>query len=511
MKPRIVIVGAGAGGLAAAVDLAREECAVTVLERAPSAGGKLRHVQAGGVGIDAGPTVFTMRWIFEALFADAAARLEDHLELAPLEVLARHAWCGGGRLDLYADMARSAAAIGEFAGAAAARGYLDFCRRSADIYRTLAHTFIAAQRPTAVGLVRRVGLTHLPAMWRTAPLRTLWAALGDHFEDPRLRQLFGRYATYVGSSPWSTPATLMLIAHVEQEGVWRVRGGMRAVAAALQELGAARGARFRFDTHVERIIVRHGRVAGVELSGGERLDADAVVFNGDAGALGAGLLGEDARYASPRTAAAARSLSALTWCIRGRPEGFALAHHNVFFADDYAEEFRCIFERRGIPRTPTVYLCAQDRAEPASAAPPAGPADGQPERLLLLINAPADGDRIPLDAQAVAGCEADMRSVLARCGLSIAAEPGDQVATTPSEFHTLFPGTGGALYGRATHGPMASFQRPGAASRVPGLYFAGGSVHPGPGVPMAVMSGRLAAERLLKDLRPRRARGRPRS
>jgi 1-hydroxycarotenoid 3,4-desaturase len=491
-RRRVIVVGAGMGGLAAAADLARQDCDVTVVERAAAPGGKLREVRVGGAPIDAGPTVFTMRWIFEALFADAGSRLEDHLALEPLSILARHAWTTGGRLDLYADPQRSAEAIGTFSGARDARGYLDFCARSRDIYLTLRDSFIAAQRPTPVGLVRRVGLAHLDAMWRTAPLRTLWSALGDHFTDPRLRQLFGRYATYVGSSPLATPATLMLVAHVEQDGVWQVRGGMRRIADALQALGAAQGAQYRFGAHVERILTSAGRVSGVELADGTALPADAVVFNGDASALGQGLLGPAVQAAARATAVADRSLSAITWCVRGRPEGFPLTHHNVFFAADYPAEFDHVFRRRGICREPTVYLCAQDRAD-------AGADAGVPERMLLLINAPADGDHAPPDAAMLARCAGDASALLARCGLTIHAEDPQRVATTPAGFNALFPGTGGALYGRANHGSMASFARPGARSRIPGLYLAGGSVHPGPGIPMALMSGRLAAASVIGD------------
>jgi 1-hydroxycarotenoid 3,4-desaturase len=482
---RVLVVGAGMGGLAAAADLARQGCDVTVLDAAAGPGGKMRQV----IGVDAGPTVFTMRWIFEALFADAGRRLEDHLEILASDLLARHAWRAGGRLDLFADITRSMDAIAAFASPEDARGYRDFCARSAAIYRTLRGPFIASERPSPLELVRRVGVAHLGELWRTVPMRTLWSALGEHFRDGRLRQLFGRYATYVGSSPFRAPATLMLVAHVEQDGVWQVRGGMRAVALALHALGAAQGARFRFGARVADIRLAQGRAAGVTLADGEALDADAVVFNGDVSALGQGLLGAAARPAAPATPRGARSLSAVTWCVNAPTSGFDLAHHNVFFAEDYAEEFDAVFRRRAVTEAPTVYLCAQDRGE---AADP--PAPGAPERLLALVNAPADGDVAALD---VAAIEARAFGLMAACGLSVG--PGERVATAPEGFHALFPGTGGALYGRANHGMMGSFGRPGAASRLPGLYLAGGSVHPGPGIPMAAMSGRLAAARLLAD------------
>ncbi|MEM9472843.1 MAG: 1-hydroxycarotenoid 3,4-desaturase CrtD [Pseudomonadota bacterium] len=488
---KVIIVGAGIGGLSAALDLARSGCDVTVLERAATPGGKMRQVAAGPAHIDAGPTVFTMRWIFEQMFADANETLADHLKLTKADVLARHAWRQGGELDLFADIHQSAEAIRAFAGPHDAQGYLDFCARSEDIFRTLKRSFIAAQRPTPAGLVNRVGLSNLTALWRTAPFSTLWKELGRHFRDPRLQQLFGRYATYVGSSPWLAPATLMLVAHVEQDGVWLVDGGMHAVARAVQSVAETRGATFRFNSHVEDIICTGGRVSGVVLAGGEQLACDAVVFNGDVSALGSGFLGKDASAAAAATLPRDRSLSAITWCEHAVTSGFDLEYHNVFFAEDYAREFEAVFERRTVTETPTVYICAQDRG-----------GDERPdrlERLLLLINAPADGDTTSFSARQMADLRARTHSLLHDCGLQI-SDAEESIATSPSGFNALFPATGGALYGRASHGMMASFERPGAACRVPGLYLAGGSVHPGPGVPMAAMSGRLAASRLLQDL-----------
>ncbi|WP_052135034.1 1-hydroxycarotenoid 3,4-desaturase CrtD [Sphingomonas sp. 37zxx] len=482
----VVVVGAGMGGLAAAADLAHAGVAVTVIERAQACGGKMRQIMAGGRPVDAGPTVFTMRWIFEGLFTDAGERLEDHLELIAAQTLARHAWRSGGTLDLFADIEQSADAIGAFAGADEARGYLAFCARGKDIYTTLAKNFIASERPSVPGLVARLGLARLPDLWRTMPMRTLWSALGDHFKDPRLRQLFGRYATYVGASPWSAPATLMLIAHVEQNGVWLVKGGTHRVAQAIQSLAQRQGAQFRFGVQMDRIVIENGRVAGVLLDNGERLDADAVVYNGDISALTA------EERPVPATSPAARSLSAVTWCLSARTAGFDLAHHNVFFAEDYADEFKSIFRDRRITSAPTVYMCAQDRGE-GSAHP-----EGAPERMLALISAPADGDRTPLDESAIADLTARAFGLMEACGLKI--ETGDDpTVTTPTGFEALFPASGGALYGRANHGMMGSFARAGASGKVPGLYLAGGSVHPGPGIPMATMSGRIAAARLLAD------------
>ena len=492
---RVIVVGAGMGGLAAAMDLACRGFGVRVLEQASAPGGKMREVLVDGAPIDGGPTVFTMRWIFEALFEDAGTRLDDHLDLHAVETLARHAWRQGGKLDLFADIDRSADAIGVFAGARDADGYRAFCARSRDIYLTLKDTFIADQKPSPVGLVSRVGLTGLAALVRTVPFSTMWKALGSYFSDPRLRQLFARYATYCGSSPFLGPATLMLVAHVEQDGVWQVRGGMRRIADAMRNIGEGHGASYRFDTPVREILVEKGRAVGVVTGDGERIEADAVVFNGDVSALATGLLGDGTTSACRPTARQDRSLSAVTWCVRAPTSGFPLTHHNVFFGDDYADEFDAIFRRHTITGTPTLYVCAQDRGLGETVGA------GAPERLLMLINAPADGDRDGGAGEDIAELETRAFGIAAACGLEIDIGSGAMVATTPAGFGGLFPGTGGALYGRASHGSMATFRRPGALSRIPGLYLAGGSAHPGPGIPMATMSGRLAAAKVAENLR----------
>jgi len=491
----VAVAGAGMAGLAAAIDLGRQGFQVTLLEKAAAPGGKMRRERIGPHAIDAGPTVFTMRWVFEALFADAGASLDGRLSLRKADLLARHAWRQGGRLDLFAERARSAEAIGDFAGAKAARGYLDFCKRSAAIFETLNDTFMEAQRPSPIGLSRRVGFHRLPALLQTSPYRSMWSALGQYFQDPRLRQLFGRYATYCGSSPFAAPATLMLVAHVEQEGVWLVEGGMHEVARALLRLAEEKGVTTRFGTEVAGIETDGGKVSAVVTNDGERIACDALVFNGDVAALKQGLLGTPARRALAATEAAKRSLSAVTWCLSGRAEGLDPAFHTVFFAEDYRREFAAIFEEAAICESPTVYLCAQDRGGKG--------AGGAPEAFFFLINAPATGDKAAYSAERIEALSQRAFGLMRDCGLTLKPD-GAPLVTTPADFAERFPGTGGALYGIANHGAMASFARPGARSRLAGLYLAGGSVHPGPGIPMATLSGRLAAAAIAEDVSARR-------
>ncbi len=490
-KRKAVVIGSGIAGLVAAVELSAAGLDVTVLEKEPTPGGKLRQL---GAAIDAGPTVFTMRFVFDAVFAAAGTTLEQHLTLKPAEILARHAWDESQRLDLFADIGRSAEAIGAFAGSAEERGYKDFCARAGKIYRTLEQPFICGQQPgSAFELARRVGLLAPNDLLGMSPFATMWKGIAEHFRDPRLRQLFGRYATYCGSSPWLAPATLMLVAHVEQAGVWMVEGGMHRIARAFEAIAVGHGAMFRYDAKVSEISTKMGRVTGVVLASGERFGADVVVFNGDHAALSTGLLGSVAsRAVAPPEGA--RSLSAVTWAMQATASGFPLLRHNVFFSKDYAAEFDDIFVRKRIPGAPTVYVCAQDRGDVAVDST-------EPQRLLVLTNAPAIGDTHHFTSAEIEQCQTSTFALLRRCGLELNPTAEGAIITTPTQWNQLFPATGGGLYGRATHGAMSPFRRPASRSKIAGLYLAGGSAHPGPGVPMAAMSGRLAAASVLADLR----------
>lgn len=484
-----VIVGAGIGGLVCAVKLAARGHPVSVIEKASAAGGKARQVEVDGVPIDAGPTVFTMRSVFDSVFEAAGTRMDDHLAIRRADILARHAWSDGSRLDLFADHERSCAAIGAFAGPQAEAGFRSFSAEARRIHDILDAPLLRNSKTYPPGLMWRIGLWRIGALLAIRPYESLWKVLREHFEDPRLIQLFGRYTTYCGSSPFLTPATLMLIAHVEAGGVWAIEGGLSALAAALEQIARRMGVAFRYGTAVRRIETVNGRTSGVTLADGERIGADQVVFNGDPAALASGLLGPGTAGAVRRVPEKARSLSALVWLAHARTSGFDLSHHNVFFSSDYPAEFRDIANGQP-PSDPTAYVCALDRG--------AGNARNGRERLQVIVNAPANGDTYSYESGERERCTKAMLDRLGACGLTL-EEPLPHRLVTPEDFSRLFPGTGGALYGRASHGWAASFLRPGSRTAIPGLYCAGGATHPGAGVPMAALSGIQASEALIAD------------
>jgi 1-hydroxycarotenoid 3,4-desaturase len=263
---------------------------------------------------------------------------------------------------------------------------------------------------------------------------------------------------------------------------------MQALAGALRGLAMRSGAEICTGAEVSEILVERGQACGVRLKSGEVLRASAVVSNGDVAHLRS-LLGPSGHRA-PRSAP--RSLSAFVMTGLYEAEGFPLEHHNVFFSGDYPREFTELFGQRRMPTEPTLYVCAQDR----------GPHDGAPtgpERLLILANAPANGDEPgAYPEHEVMAWEARILELLRKQGLRL--KPVAQRTTTPRGFEALFPATGGALYGPASHGMMSAFARPSCRTSVPGLYAVGGSAHPGAGVPMVALSARIAEGMLLSDL-----------
>jgi 1-hydroxycarotenoid 3,4-desaturase len=482
------------GGLSAAIQLASLGIPVTLLERAERVGGKMRELSVGGRSIDSGPTVMTMRWAFEQLFAATGRELDDYVEFAPLEVLARHAWPDGTRLDLFADIEASAAAIEAFASREDADGYRRFCAHTERIFATVEQPFLRSERPSVASVVTTKGLRGALDFARIDWHRSMWRSLAGFFQDPRLRQLFGRYATYYGSSPFRAPATLNLIAHVERVGVWRVVGGMYRLAEALERRATELGVVIRTGCEVAEIVVAGGRATAVELRSGERLDAAAVIVNAAPQALDEGRFGAALRGCVGLSREVERSLSAVTWSALARTRGFPLAHHNVFFSRDYPAEFRAL-ERGELIEEPTVYVHAQDRLVEA----PTSASDewSEPERLLILVNAPPRGDasRSLGDLDAL---EQRSFALLRSCGLELDVIEAQR--TAPEQFEQLFPATGGALYGFANHSMMDPFRRPSARTKLARLYLAGGGAHPGAGIPMVCLSGQLAGRAVAEDL-----------
>ena len=480
-----IVIGAGMGGLAAAIRLAAMGLAVTVIDSADTPGGKARAVASAAGPVDTGPTVLTMRSEFDALFAFAGQRLDDHIRLIAQPILARHWWKDSPSLDLFADPEANADAIHAFAGPREAAAFVRFDAQAQALLAAFDAPVMRAARPNLATIARTAALQ--PRLWPALlPGMSLERLLKLHFRDPRLVQLFARYATYVGGRPRHAPGVLALIWRAEAAGVWAVDGGLHSLAAALARLATSMGVRFVYATTARRLVLTQGRVTGVEIEGGHTLPCRHCVFNGDPAALTQGLLGEAARKAIPAAKTTPRSLSAHVWAFAAKPHGPALIHHNVFFSDDPRAEFGPLGHGQ-MPEKPTLYLCAQDRTP---TAPPGL------ERFEIILNAPAGFAPHPDEERQ---CRQRTFPRFRDFGLTFSPSPPGSALTTPHHLAQLYPASQGAIYGRSPEGMLAAFQRPTAQTRLPGLTLAGGGAHPGAGVPMAALSARHAAEAIRQD------------
>lgn len=486
---QIAIVGAGMGGLAAGIRLAASGHEVTIYESHGWPGGKMRTVPTDAGPVDAGPTVLTLRDVLDDLFAATGSATEDHVTLTPLPILARHFWADGTRLDLTHDPAQNTAAIADAMGAKAAREFERFSVETRALFQAFDAPIMRSARPGVLASARAALAARATLPW-LAPGRSLDAMLHARLSDPRLRQLFGRYATYVGGNPLLAPAVLGLVWQAEAAGVWAVQGGMARLAHALATVFERLGGTLRLNTPVARILTEHGHATGLHLADGTRIGTRQIVFNGDPAALP--YLLEQPAKAPKRRQTHPRSLSARVWTFAAEvaPKGLgrdALAYHTLFFADTPEAEFAPLSKGR-TPQDPTIYVCAQDRAS--------GHAPQGPERFQFILNAPAT---TPGEAEKEPSCQTHPFDRLARFGLHLAPRPTADSLTTPQHFAALFPHSQGALYGLSPNGAAATFLRPTARTKIKGLYLAGGGVHPGAGVPMALISGGHAAAAALSD------------
>ncbi len=493
-KKKIAVIGTGIGGLSAALKLAHRGCQVTVFERHEMPGGKIRVVPSDAGPIDAGPTVFTLLPFFESLFNGVNEKLYDHLELVAEPIVAKHFWRDGSSLKLYSNIESNLIAIREFAGTRGLKEFNKFSKLACDLFSTFDKSLMQNPNPNFVRLMSRT-LPNLPnIMPALIPFRSLDNLLNKCFSDKRLRQLFGRYATYVGGSPFECPAILSLIWQAESQGVWRVKGGMHQIPKTIQSLAKKKGAEFKFNTEVSEIITNNKKVCAIKLKSGQEIDFDLIVFNGDPKALYDGLLGTNLSELVSTSSVAPRSLSAYVWSFAAKTtKDPKLEHHNVFFNEDYRSEFKDI-KKNIIPKDPVLYLCAEDRG--------LNQISKGFERFEIIMNAAPykNGNKKSYNIKEEFDlCQKTTFKILKKMNLTFDPMPGEAALTTPKIFHEMFPSSNGSLYGLSPKNIWATFRRPQSRTSMKGLYLAGGGVHPGPGIPMALLSGQHAAEMILKD------------
>lgn len=497
---RIAVVGGGLGGLAAAVTLAARGRQVTLLEQNSFLGGKAAVLERDGYRFDMGPTILTVPSVLHRIFAEANRRLEDSLDLVRLDPQWRCFYEDGTTLDLVEDVERMAKRIEAFTGQEEqAEGYRRF-QQLAERLAAISHrTFLWRD----VGSVRDTILWS--DVWRPALLADLTSmrlgqsvasTIRSFVSDARVAQMIDHFTQYVGSAPDQSPAVLCSIAHLQtDEGVWYPRGGTRAVPDALVRLAGELGVELRTGVSAERIVVEGGQVRGVATEQGEMIHAEAVISNCDTVRTHRELL--DGRFWTgfSRGRRLEPACSGVVLYL-GLSEGYdQLCHHNFVFSRDPEEEFTAIYGRGEPAEDPTCYVCAPSRTEPDVA-----PAGG--EALYVLVHTPYLRQRHDWRELAPGYRRTILEKLRRTAGL---ADLEDRIVCeqmlTPVDIRDRYRTLDGAIYGLASHGKyLGAFKPPNRSREVRGLYFAGGSAHPGPGMPMALMSGWIAADAAHQDL-----------
>jgi phytoene desaturase len=488
------VVGAGLGGLSAAARLAAAGYEVEVYEKNDGPGGKAASRRIGGYRFDTGPSLFTMPGVFRQFFDEIGLSMEAFLRPLPLDPICTYYLSDGAYFKAFSDPAGFGREIEEKTSDSK-EALFRYISHGELIHKHAADLFLWN---SVHDLLFRLG-RHTPAilrkalgMYRIDPLRSLHRVNAAFFKDPRLVQFFDRYATYNGSSPYRTPGTLAIIPYVEYAlGGFAVEGGIRAVPLALEAAGREKGVRFHYGSPVEEILHDRRRVRGIRVMGND-IPADLVVCNTDVSILYRDLLRDPGAPLARRYRRLEPSSSGLVflWGMKRRfPE---LTVNNIFFSADYPAEFDALFHEGLCPAAPTVYVNITSKVTPEDA-----PREG--ENWFVLVNAP-HGEGQDWTSETARVREAVLSLVGRRLGLDV--EPFIEVEEiiTPREIEAATGSPGGSLYGISSNTRFAAFLRhPNRVPRYGGIYVCGGSAHPGGGMPLAVLSGKIAADLARKD------------
>ena len=296
---KVVVIGGGFGGLSAAIELANNGIEVDLIDPKDELGGKVATAEdKNGNSFDCGPTVVTLKDVFSNLFAKSNENIDEYVKFNKLDVIARHAWSPDEILDLFSDKQKSFEAVARFSSIAEAKNFREFSTLAQELFSVLEKTYMKCQKPNMLRMVKAIGFRGSKFLLQAGAFSSLWEKLERQFQDERLRQLFGRYATYCGSSPWEAPSTLMLIWDVEMQGVWSVDGGVINLARALKKLAIKKGVNI-YKNFCEEILSYNGKITGVRLNNGDHILTDKIIFNGDFGDLDSYLVNHRIRKKNP--------------------------------------------------------------------------------------------------------------------------------------------------------------------------------------------------------------------
>ena len=487
---RVAIIGGGLGALSGAIRLAQLGFSVQLFEKNPKIGGKVNEIILGGYRFDTGASLLTMPFVIDELFDFAGFKRSDYLDFVPIDPICRYFFSDGSVMDASADKAKMKTAIAQLSpnDAEAYERFLKYVERIHDL---TAEIFMFTPIHEFGKLIRPRYFRTLFRLHQIDPFRTVHQGVSRFFSDPRLIQLFDRYATYNGSDPFQAPATLNIIPYIEYGlGGYYIKGGIYRLVDALEIVARERGVQIQTSAKVERICQVDKRVNGVQVNG-ETVKTDYVLCGSDAVIAYDELIdGQQHRREARNQLEPSLSGMVFLWGIRGKHP--TLAHHNIIFSSDYKTEFRQIFKHQQVPDDPTIYIAITSKADRAHA-----PVDG--ENWFVLLNMPYLAPGQMWDQEKVR-----MRAVildrLKRRGLDISDQIEVEKIYTPEDFSELYASNQGSIYGVSSNSKTTAFKRlPNRSRFLKGLYFAGGSVHPGGGIPLVMLSGKMAATLVAED------------
>ncbi len=495
---RVGVIGGGLGGLASACTLAARGHSVVLFEKNDWLGGKAAVLEQDGFRFDMGPTILTVPSVLRQIFNEAGRKLEDELNLIPLDPQWRCFFDDGNTLDLVSNIDAMQDSLGKFAGDKTADGYGRFIEYSKRLHRISENWFFWRSIGGLRDMFDARNMTKAGTLGDVLAMRmgrSVASTVRSFVPDERVAQMVDHFTQYVGSAPDSSPAVLCGIAHMQtREGIWYPRGGTAAIPKALAALAADLGVDFRLGADVKRITSTGGQVTGVELASGERMKLEAVISNCDAVRTHRELLDGVKKFERRRRYEPACSGVVLYLGLTKRQP--QLLHHNFVFSADPEEEFDAIY-RKGEPAPdPTCYVCA-----PAVSDPTVAPLGG--EALYVLVHTPYlrphhDWKRMLPEYRATI-----LKKLQRTAGLELEKEIVTESSLTPLDIHERYRVLNGAIYGLTSHGKWTGAFKPGNRSPdLRGLYLCGGAAHPGPGMPMVLMSGWIAADALDADLVP---------
>ena len=489
MSKHIIIIGSGVAGLSAAIRLRTAGMHVQVFEANDYPGGKLSQFELNGYRFDAGPSLFTMPHFLEELFEESGAKLKDHFSYIRKEIVCNYFFEDGIRFTAYADKEQYAEEASRTFDVTREQ-VLRYFEQSAMKYELTESLFLKKSLHKFSTYLSKDTVRAVVRAHRLGLMNTLHDENTRAFSDARMVQLMNRYATYNGSSPYRTPGIMSMIPHLEQHyGTFFPKGGMISITNALYDRARELGVQFHFNQRVEEILVSDDRAMGIRM-GDRSVQCDVVLSNMDVMPTYRKLLPRE--KAPERTLKQERSSSALIFYWGIKKEFPELDLHNIFFASDYKKEFEVLFEGKEVAEDVTVYIHISSKDEKADA--PVGC-----ENWFVMVNVPGNKGQ---------DWDALIPQIRSRVISKLNRLLKTDIETLIEAEHVLDPrgieartqSYQGSLYGAASNNRFAAFLRhPNFSSRIKNLYFCGGSVHPGGGIPLCVMSGKIASEIILKD------------